>query len=244
MITLTVNGKATSARYRAGDAAALGHARRNRADRHQIRLRHRAMRRLHRACRTAKRCAPARAVGDVAGKISHHHRGPVARQQASGAAGLARRGRAAMRLLPVRADHGGGRVPQANIRSRATPTSTPTSPISAAAAPMSRIRARDPPRRGADEEREGGDHGRNIAIPALSRRHFIVTAPRPPAAWPSRSAFPAGRGRQHRARSRGARRLPTPHEVNAWLVIEPDDTHHHPLCRTRRWGRAASPRCR
>ena len=38
----------------------------------------------------------------------HHHRGPVARQQASGAAGLARRGRAAMRLLPVRADHGDG----------------------------------------------------------------------------------------------------------------------------------------
>ena len=43
--------KDASARYRAGDAAALGHPRRTRTDRHQIRLRHRAMRRLHRACR-------------------------------------------------------------------------------------------------------------------------------------------------------------------------------------------------
>ena len=51
-------------------------------------------------------------VGDVADKTVTTIEGLVARQQASGAASLARRGRAAMRLLPVRPDHGGGGVPQ------------------------------------------------------------------------------------------------------------------------------------
>ena len=43
----------------------------------------------------------------------HHHRGAVGRGHASGAIGLDRVRRSAMRLLPVRADHGGGGLAQA-----------------------------------------------------------------------------------------------------------------------------------
>ena len=48
-ITMTVNGNGARARRRAGDAAALGAARNARPHRHQVRLRHRRLRRLHRA---------------------------------------------------------------------------------------------------------------------------------------------------------------------------------------------------
>ena len=56
----------------------------------------------------------------------------------SGAAGLARRGRAAMRLLPVRPDHGGGRASSRTIRTRSDAEIDATiTAISAVAAPMS-----------------------------------------------------------------------------------------------------------
>ena len=45
-----------------------------------------------------------------------HHRGPVANTLASGAAGLGGARRAAMRLLPVRPDHGGGGAAAKNPR--------------------------------------------------------------------------------------------------------------------------------
>ena len=49
MVALNVNGKSLSGGCRSAHAAALGAARHARPDRHQIRLRHRPMRRLHRA---------------------------------------------------------------------------------------------------------------------------------------------------------------------------------------------------
>ena len=54
----------------------------------------------------------------------HHHRGAVGRRDASGPTGLDRVRRSAVRLLPVRADHGGGGAAQATSRSRPTPRST------------------------------------------------------------------------------------------------------------------------
>ncbi len=50
MLRLNVNGENTRSRCPGGDASALGAARRARPYRHQIRLRHRAMRRLHGSC--------------------------------------------------------------------------------------------------------------------------------------------------------------------------------------------------
>ena len=47
-------------------------------------------------------------LSDAAGKNDHHHRGPQCEGRPSAAEGLDRRAGAAMRLLPVRADHAGG----------------------------------------------------------------------------------------------------------------------------------------
>ena len=64
-------------------------------------------------------------------------RGPQPRR----AARMDRARRAAMRLLPVRTDHVGGRCCSRPIRGRAMPTSTPPWPATfAAAAPIGRIR--------------------------------------------------------------------------------------------------------
>ena len=57
--TIKVNGNDAQRRCRRRHAAALGAARRARHDRHEIRLRHGAVRRLHRACRRRRRPVPA-----------------------------------------------------------------------------------------------------------------------------------------------------------------------------------------
>ena len=51
MIALTVNGQRKEVDGRRRHAAAVGAARASQADRHQVRLRRRGLRRLHRACR-------------------------------------------------------------------------------------------------------------------------------------------------------------------------------------------------
>ncbi len=48
-------------------------------------------------------------VGMVEGTVGHHDRGPVTGWEPSAAEGLGRGAGAAMRLLPVRPDHAGGR---------------------------------------------------------------------------------------------------------------------------------------
>ena len=99
----------TQRRCRRRHAFALGVARCARHDRHQIRLRARAVRRLHRACRRRGRCAPAsrrvvsigdRAVTTIEG-VGDTPQGN-ALQQAWLDLEVA-----AMRLLPVRPDHVG-----------------------------------------------------------------------------------------------------------------------------------------
>ena len=78
------------------------------------------------------------------GRQSHHHhrRSGPERRLAQGAEGLDRQRRAAVRLLPVRHDHGGGSAAEGEAQAHATPTSTMPSPISVAAAPSSRCARR------------------------------------------------------------------------------------------------------
>ena len=86
----------------------------------EVRLRHRAVRRLHGARRRARRCARASCpISSVAGQGGHDHRGPVAGRLAPAAEGLGRDRRAAVRLLPGRPDHVGRRAAQ---RRRRKPT--------------------------------------------------------------------------------------------------------------------------
>ena len=105
-------------------------------------------------------------IGRPRRQLRHHHRSAVARPLASGAAGLRRRHRAAMRLLHPRHDHGrrGPDRPQRQRHRRAS--STPRSPISAAAASIraSGRRFAAP----ADQDRAGAGGGR-AAFHRLSR---------------------------------------------------------------------------
>ena len=90
---------------------ALGAARHPGPHRHEVRLRHRRSAARARSTSTASRCAPAsRRSSRSAGKTRHHDRGPVADDHATRCSGRGSPSRrAAVRLLPVRADHGGAR---------------------------------------------------------------------------------------------------------------------------------------
>ena len=91
-------------RGRRRHAAALGAARQSRIQRHQVRLRRGAVRRLHRA-RRRQSAAVLFAAGVGAGRTrGHDHRGRFGPGSGVSAAGLDRARRPAMRLLPVRAD--------------------------------------------------------------------------------------------------------------------------------------------
>ena len=119
----TSTGAATCGRCRPGDAAPVGPARHDRPDRHQIRLRHRAVRRLHGVSRRpAAALVLAAGVGGRRG-ADHDHRRHRGHGSRSGADGLGRARRAAMRLLPIRPGDERGRAADARSRSRPTATS-------------------------------------------------------------------------------------------------------------------------
>ena len=108
MTTLNINGQ-THTVDAPDDAAAVGLARSCRPDRHQVRLRHRAVWRMHRASRRRGGALLRVAGGGRRRAESHddrsgrqHARGP------EGATGMARTRRRAMRLLPVGAGDVGG----------------------------------------------------------------------------------------------------------------------------------------
>ena len=89
--SLTINGKSGDGERRARHAAAVGGPRRARPDRHQVRLRHGAVRRLHRAPRRRSRCARARRRSRrVAGKKVTTIEGLSARRDRSRCSGLDR----------------------------------------------------------------------------------------------------------------------------------------------------------
>ena len=136
MSRIIVNDKALDVDASARHAAALGAARSPGHDRHEVRLRHGAVRRLHRACRRLAVRSCVLPLGALAGKAHHHHRGPVGRPQSRRAEGLDRARRAAVRLLPVGPDHVGGGAAARTNPQPTTPTSTrPWRATSAAAAP-------------------------------------------------------------------------------------------------------------
>src|SRR5581483_5938107 len=95
-------------RRRSLDAAAVVPARRRQPHRHQVRLRHGPVRRLHRAPRRPGGPLLRHAGGRGGGQEDHHggSRGPrQGRPRRAG--GVAEAGRGAVRLLPVRPDHVG-----------------------------------------------------------------------------------------------------------------------------------------
>src|ERR1051326_5111520 len=86
-------------------AAALGPARRAGHDRHEVRLRPRLLRLVHRARERGADPLVQHGARRRDGKENPHHRRTLERRLASAAARLARRERPAVRLLPGRADH-------------------------------------------------------------------------------------------------------------------------------------------
>ena len=112
-------------RCRARHAAALGAARRAGPQGHEVRLRHRPVRRVHRAPQRRRRprsCSSP--ISTRRGRRGHDDRRAVARRLASRAARVGGARRAAVRLLPGRPDHVGGGAARARLRSRPTRRST------------------------------------------------------------------------------------------------------------------------
>ena len=140
-------------RRRSVDAAHVVPARRAWPDRHEIRLRRRAVRRLHRP--SQRRGGPLlrrRRCRMSAGKSVVTIEGLAPQGRASGAGRLARSQRAAMRLLPDRPDHaGGGAAGEEAGADRQARSPAPWPATSAAAAAISAsMRPFAPPPRGRD----------------------------------------------------------------------------------------------
>ena len=125
-------------RRRPGHAAALGAARPARRHRHQVRLRHRAVRRLHGAPRRPAGALLPTRLGDVGAAQVTTIEGVSGRVAEAVQEAWVELDVVAVRLLPVRPDHVGDRRCCEQRPSPATPTSTaPWPATSAAAAPTS-----------------------------------------------------------------------------------------------------------
>src|SRR6202166_3617806 len=196
---------------RAGYAAAVGNPREYWAHRHQIRLRHCTMRRLHRPYRR-RRDALLRRIGQRGHRqTDHHHRGAGRRRRpAQGAAGLDRQRRAAMRLLPERHDHGGGRPAQGQAEAdrqghrRSHHQYLPLRHLPAGA-------RGDPRRRERVRRQPMNQHVK------LNRRAFVIGTAAVGAGLALGLDLPFGGPAVVRAADGSP-------EVNAWVVIRPDDT--------------------
>src|SRR5262249_28402908 len=92
------------------------------------------------------------------------------------------------------------------------PTSTPTSPKSAVAAPISSARG-DPRRRGERRKRGAATN----YVPQIERRSFVVSAAAVGGGLALGLDLPFGGPQVIRAQDGSP-------EVNAWVVIRPDDT--------------------
>src|SRR5262245_4102704 len=203
--------KDSSGRCRPQHPAAVGVARHDRADRHQVWLRHRPVRRLHRPCRRHCDALVLGAVERGRGPADHHDRRAGAeRRAAQGAEGLARSRRAAMRLLPVRDDHGGGGAAQGQAETercrhrRQHHQHLPLRHLPAGA-------RGDPRRCGERVRREAAMN----YVPQINRRAFVVSA----------AAFGGGLalGMDIPFGPTVVRAADGSPEVTAWVVIKPDD---------------------
>ncbi len=177
----------------------VGVARRAGHDRHEVRLWHGAVRRLHRACRRRRHAVLHHRHRQRRHLRDHNHRGD--RRDGGGGqdpAGLARpRGRP-MRLLPVGPDHVGFGVACRATHIRRMPTSTTRCPAtSAAAGPMSAFAKRSStPRNRA--ERRADDDPRSYHFPPRRAGTVRVGERSLPAQVP---AGRRGRGRRPDAQS-------------------------------------------
>ena len=153
--TLNINGKDVRGRRRRIHPHPLGPARHAGHDRHQVRLRRGAVRRLHRA--PQRRGHPLLRHADCRGRgpEDHHHRSRGDRPRRPGrAAGLGQARRGPVRLLPERSDHERHRTAQGQpetqrCRHRRAPwpaTSAAAAPTRACASPSRTRPARWPER--------------------------------------------------------------------------------------------------
>src|ERR1043166_4865181 len=211
-----------------GHAASVGDPRAGRADRHKIRLRHCPMRCLlgpHQRRGAALLFHPRRRC--EAHRQDRYHRGSFAQRLAPGAEGVARARRAAMRLLPVGADHGRGGAAQEDAEAE-----------------------RPRHRRGDDQHlplrhlpahprgrAHGGRHGygQRLARPATQarvRRLAMTSIVRTPKVF--RRAFVVGSAAAGGGFALGftmpfatpasAQSTAPPSEINIWVAVKPDDT--------------------
>src|SRR5215813_9356949 len=191
-------------------APPLGVAGERRPHRYEVRLRHRAVRCLHGPPRR-RRSALLLDAGERGGRqADHHDRGPPPQRRAlEGAESLARSRRAPVRLLPVRHDHGGD---GAHARE--------------AEADRCRDQQRDHqhlPLRNLSADPGGdsrcSDRVREAAMthmPRMNRRAFVVGAAAVGGGFALGFEVPFG--------PRPALAADATPEVNAWVVIKPDDT--------------------
>src|SRR5882757_9856049 len=188
--------------------SAVGAARARRIDRNQVRMRHRAVRRLHGAYR--RLChALMLGAGEPGGRQADHddRRARGERRPAQGPEGVDRARRAAVRILPVRHDHGGRGIAQGQAEAdrrrhrfqhhqylplRHVPTGARGSPC---------------------RSRGVGERMTMNAITKINRRSFILAT----VAAGGGLALPFGGANVAHAADG------TP-EINAWVVIRPDDT--------------------
>src|SRR5207247_7361422 len=142
----------------------------------------------------------------------HDRRTGAERRAAQGAEGLARSRRAAMRLLPVRHDHGGGGVAQGQAETdRRRHRHQHHQYLPLRHLPAS---ARGDPRRCGERVRREAAMN---CVPKIDRRSFVVSAAAMGGGLALGLDIPFGGPRVIRAQDGSP-------EVNAWVVIRPDDT--------------------
>src|SRR6266496_4539363 len=189
-----------------------GDPRTGRPHRHQVRLRHRAVRSLHRARerRPDAFVLGARERGER--RQDHHDRGPrLGQDPAQGAEGVDRSRRAAMRLLPVGHDHGRGGFTQGEAEAdrrrhrREHHQHLPLRHLPAG--------ARSDPRRRQGRVREST----MTAIPKFTRRSFLISS----------AALGGGLALGLRLPPFGpavVRAADGSPEITVWVAIRPDNT--------------------
>src|SRR6185436_3433212 len=201
-------------RRRPADAAALGHPRLAGSHGHQVQLRHRAVRRVH-----AARGRPARALVQLSGlargrENDQDDRRRLERRQSPDPARVDRARCAAVRLLPVRHDHERARA----ARAQSEPNRRRHRRGRHERVPLLELS----PRAQGDSLGGRSHEGRRMSAPTVNRRDVIAGA----GAFVLGFYLPPRASQAQTAASHGAAWYTEPAvpEINAWIVVEPDDS--------------------